>query len=47
MTRRKHKPAAMWLMELAASFDFCDKDEKKRVYHALCAAWNWGARVKY
>lgn len=47
MTCRKHKPAAMWIMELAASFDFCDKDEKQRVYYALCAAWNWGARVKY
>lgn len=47
MTRSRHKPTSLWLMELAASFDFCDKDEKKRVYHALCAAWNWGARVKY
>ena len=47
MTREGHKPAAMWIMELAASFDFCDKDEKQRVYYALCAAWNWRARVKY
>ena len=40
MTCRKHKPAAMWIMELAASFDFCDKNEKQRVYYALCAAWD-------
>ena len=46
MNAWKHKPAALWIMELAAEFDFCDKDEKKRVYHALCAAWNWGVRVK-
>ena len=46
MTRRKHKSTAMWLMELAASFDFCDKDEQRRVYNALCNAWSWGARVK-
>lgn len=33
-------------MELAASFDFCDKDEQRWVYNVLCNAWSWGARVK-
>lgn len=46
MTRRKHKSAAMWIMELADMFDFCDRDEKQRIYYALCAAWNWGTRIK-
>lgn len=40
--RRPRKPSAMWLMELADSFDYCDKDEKSRIYNALCSAWNWG-----
>ena len=39
-----HKPNSALLMELAASFDFCDKDEKQRVYYALCAAWRWARR---
>lgn len=46
MTHTVHSSSSLWLVKLATSFDFCDKDEKKRVYHALCAAWNWGARVK-
>ena len=46
MTRRKHKSAAKWIMELAASFDNCDRDEKQRIYYALRAAWNWGTRIK-
>lgn len=44
--KERHVPTDVWLMEQAASFDYCDNDEKQRIYHALCAAWNWGARVK-
>lgn len=28
--------------DYAASFNFCDKDEKARVYNALGDAWLWG-----
>ena len=42
--KERRVPADVWLMELAASFGFCDKDEQRRVYHALCAAWNWSVK---
>ena len=44
--KERRVPTDVWLMELAASFGFCDKDEKQRIYYALCAAWNWGTRIK-
>lgn len=46
MNAWKHKPAALWMMELAAEFDFCTKDEKLKVYRALSSAWAWGLRAK-
>lgn len=46
MNAWKHKPAALWMTELAAEFDFCTNDEKMKVYRALRAAWAWGLRAK-
>ena len=42
MTQTAHSSSSLWLVKLAASFDFCDKDEKQMVYHALVSAWKWG-----
>ena len=41
MNAWKHKPAALWIMELAAEFDFCTDDEKRRLYVVLTQAWAW------
>ena len=42
MTQTAHSSSSLWLMKLAASFDFCDKGEKSRIYRVLLSAWEWG-----
>ena len=42
MTQTAHPSSSLWLIKLATSFDFCDRDEKQMVYRALISAWKWG-----
>jgi hypothetical protein len=42
MTHTVHSSSSLWLVKLAASFDFCDRDEKQMVYRVLISAWKWG-----